>query len=305
MRHFLVPSLFSRTTKHHHDTMTSTSPQALVDSLCSDIRPYLIIPATFQEHHLQQLANAIEHESEEKNEVKVQHVTVAAGMKAPLQVLFQQVTLSLTQLDIEEPSIYNMTSIMNLIRETSTLTTLALHQIPHSTMPDLIQALLQNTCIRVLDLSNNEFDDSDEQVIGPLIRLLQESTTIECLMLHRNAFSEISWLTGALQRNTSIRMLSLADNQITNLQPLAALLQHNVTLQRLYLHGNKFHYSDKYKLQCSHYLRLNVVGRQLLIHQGDIHVGLYARILARVSKEPSLLYGLLRELPQAWTQTRR
>jgi hypothetical protein len=101
-------------------------------------------------------------------------------------------------------------------------------------------------------------------------------------------------------------MLSLADNHIHDLQPLATLLQTNLVLQRLYLHGNKFHYSDMWRKQIAHYLQLNVHGRRLLLmRNGQVPMGLYAEILGKVSNEPSLVYGLLRELPQAWTTPAR
>ena len=283
---------------------TASTTQALVDSICRDLRPYLLIPSTFEQHHIQQLEAAIEAQSDENENTRtaIIHVKVEAGVQVSLSTLLQWLTPTLTQLDIEEPSAETLHAVISLIQDTPTLTTLSLCHITRDAMHDLTTALLQNTSIRVLDLSNNDFSNEDTLVVNALSTMLQESTTLQCLMLAQNHFSNVDWLTLSLKYNTSLRMLSLADNDISEIQPLADILQENYTLERLYLHGNKFHYSDKYKQLCSHYVRLNLVGRRLVVQQDALSVGLYPILLARISKEPSLVYGMLREMPQAWTR---
>lgn len=274
--------------------------QALVDSICRDVRSYLHIPPTFEEKHILQLAQAIRNSSS-----SVQHVTVAARFKPLLHPLLQQVTSTLTTLDVTEPTVENMNAIIQLIQETSTLTTLSLHGIPldESSLQDLVDALIQhNSSIKVLDLADNHFSNNDTTVINSLSRLLQKSTTLECIMLNKNELERIEWLATSLKRNTSLKMLSLADNQISDLKPLATLLKgDNMTIQRIYLFGNKFALNDAWKRQISIQLRLNLMRRRLVISEEDnMEIGLYPEILANISHEPALLYGLFRELPQAW-----
>ena len=296
---FPIPSCNERTENNTSKTrsIAMTSTQALVNSICRDVRPYLRIPSSFSDRHIDQLSESIR-----DSNVNIQHLDAAAGVTASLHSLLVQVTTTLAQLDVDEPSVENMQHIIELIQASSTLKTLSLHHIPHDKMSDLQHALLTNTSVRVLDLSNNEFEESNGNVIQSLATLMRDSTSIECILLNNNHLQDLSWLTRALERNTCLKMLSLADNHIIDLQPLATLLQDNVTLQRLYLHGNKFHHDDIYRKQVSHFLQLNANGRRLLVRNDTVPGGLYALILSRVSTQPSLMYGLIRELPQAWTR---
>lgn len=294
--------------------MTSTTPppsaasktQALVDSISRDLRPYLCIPSTFQQNHIQQLASAIARQSN-NDAVIVSHVEIKPHVTCALTVLLQSVTSSLTQLTVKGPTVETMKAVIQLIQETTSLKTLTLEGIPASMIPDLFQALLSNTSIRVLDLGNNDLNDI--VVLEGLSTLLlqQQDNNISCLMLNKTHLTSLTWLERALEHNTTLRVLSLADNDIADLQPLVQVMKTNVTLQRIYLYGNKYSSSEQqqhYKTCIGQFLRLNVVGRQLLLQQQEqVHVGLYAYILGRVSNEPALIYGLLREVPQLWTRT--
>jgi Leucine-rich repeat (LRR) protein len=284
------------------------STQALVDSICANVRSYLHIPTTFQDYHVHELARAIENSPNH-----VENVTVAPSVTTCITVLLQQVTRTLLSLRIEEPTLENLIAVIQLIRETSTLTTLELcgitcttfHEHDDGVMQDLTDALRVNTSIKVLDLSNNHLTDTIANAL--LGRLLQETVsnhcTIECLMLNKNQLMDITWLCCALKRNTILKCLSLADNQIDNLQPLVSLLQTNRTLERIYVYGNKLAPNDSHKAQLSMSLRLNVLRRQLVSSQEerDLQLGLYAHVFAKVAKEPALVYGLFCELPHVWS----
>jgi hypothetical protein len=283
------------------------STQALVDSICANVRSYLHIPTTFQDSHVHELARAIENSPNH-----VENMTVAPSVTICIAVLLQQVTRTLLSLKVEDPTLENLIAVIQLIRETSTLTTLELCGIStfhkHDDgvmMQDLTDALRVNSSIKVLDLSNNHLNDTIANAL--LGRLLQETVsnhcTIECLMLNKNQLMDITWLCCTLKRNTTLRCLSLADNQIDNLQPLVSLLQTNRTLQRIYVYGNKLAPNDSHKAQLSISLRLNVLRRQLVSSQEehDLQLGLYAHVFAKVAKEPALVYGLFCELPQVWS----
>ena len=141
---------------------------------------------------------------------------------------------SLTSLKMKEPTIENMRAVIQLIRETSALTTLELCGISfpndNGLMQEFTDALHDNASIKVLDLSNNHLTDSlASKLLSPL--LLETNSnhgTIECLMLNKNQLMDTTWLCRTLQRNTTLSCLSLADNQIQNVQPLVSLLQHVV-----------------------------------------------------------------------------
>ena len=279
--------------------------QALVDSLCQDIRCYLQIPSSFQGHHILQLAQAIKTSS-----VTVTHLEIAAGCQAEtecLSVLFDELNPTLTQLEVEEPTSELMNCILKCVESTTTtLTTLSVHggmPAHATTLSNLTNALLSNSSILVLDLSGNDIGNHDGDM-EHLAKLLQHSTTLRCVMLPFNRIVNLDCIAKALQHNTTLRMLSLAYNGIQDLRPLAQVLEsRNFCLERLYLHGNRFHYSCNERSRISHYLELNTAGRRLLHGKEEVAAGLYPLILGRVSDNPSLLFGLLRELPQAWMQS--
>jgi hypothetical protein len=279
----------------------AAATQALVDSLCGDVRCYLRIPSNFQCHHILQLAQAIKTSS-----VTVTHLEIAAGCQAEtcLSILFDELNSTLTQLQVEEPTRELMKCILKCIGITTSLTTLAVcgGMPAHTTLSNLIDALLSNSSILVLDLSRNDIGNDDDLEL--LANLLQHSSTLKCVMLHDNRIVNLDSIAKALQHNISLRMLSLADNGIQDLKPLAQVLEScNFCLERMYLHGNRFKYSCEERSRISHYLELNTAGRRLLHGQDEVTAGLYPCILGRVSDNPSLLFGLLRELPQAWTRS--
>lgn len=277
-----------------HDAATT---QALVDRLCRDMCCYLRIPSFFQDHHILQLAEAVK-----KSSVKVTQLEIAAPCQAEasLSVLFHELTPSLTHLQVEEPTRELMSYLLRWIGGTTSLTTLALRGgLPAHIVTDLVDALLTNTSISVLDLTRNDIGSSEMEFVA---NLLHHSTTLKCLMLNDNCIVNLQSISEALQHNKSLRMLSLANNDIRDLKPLSKVLESsNFVLERIYLHCNRFHYLCEERSRISQYLALNTAGRRLL-HGDDIAAGLYPHIFARVSNNPSLLFGLLREIPQAWTR---
>lgn len=295
----------STTTTTIDDAATT---QALVDSLCRDMRCYLRIPSSFRDHHILQLAEAVKNSL-----VTVTHLEIAAAAsqatETTLSVLFDELIPALTHLQVEQPTRDLMNCILRFIGSTTTLTTLAIcGGMPAAqgttTLSDLTHALLfSDSKISVLDLSRN--DIGNHELESPaLMNLIQHSTTLRCVMLHDNRIVNLDGIAKALQHNTSLRMLSLADNDISDLKPLAQVLESsNFVLERIYLHGNRFHYSCEDRSRIGHYLELNTAGRRLLHGNEEVTAGVYPRILGRVSDNPSLLFGLLRELPQAWTQS--
>lgn len=280
----------------------AAATQALVDSLCGDVRCYLRIPSNFQGHHILQLAQAIRTSS-----VTVTHLEIAASCQAEtcLSILFDELNSTLIQLQVEEPTRELMKCILKCIGSTTSLTTLAVcggMPVHTTALSDLIDALLSNSSVLVLDLSRNNIGNDDDLEL--LANLLQNSSALKCVMLHGNRIVNLDSIAKALQHNTSLRMLSLADNGIQDLKPLAQVLEScNFCLERIYLHGNSFKYSCEERSRISHYLELNTAGRRLLHGHDEVTAGLYPRILGRVSDNPSLLFGLLRELPQAWTRS--
>jgi hypothetical protein len=263
------------------------------------MRCYLRIPSSFRGHHIRQLAEAAK-----KTSVTVTHLEIAAACQegTSLSVLLDELNPKLTQLQVEEPTRELMNYILRWIGSTTcSLTTLALcGGMPAHTLSDLTDALLSNTSVSVLDLSRNDIGNHE---LEPLANLLQHSTTLKCVMLHDNRIANLDSIAKALQHNTSLRMLSLADNGIRDLNPLAQVLESsNFVLERMYLHGNRFKFSCEERSRISHYLELNTAGRRLLHGKEEVAAGLYPCILGRVSDNPSLLFGLLRELPQAWTR---
>jgi Leucine-rich repeat (LRR) protein len=260
------------------------------------MRCYLRIPSSFQDYHVLQLAEAVK-----KSSVKVTQLEIVAPChaEASLSVLFHELTPSLTQLQVEEPTRELVNCLLRWIGGSTSLTTLALRGgLPTHILSDLVDALLTNTSISVLDLARNDIGSCEMELVA---KLIQHSTTLKCLMVNDNRIVNLENISEALQHNTSLRMLSLANNGIRDLKPLAQVLESsNFVLERMYLHCNRFHYSCEERSRIGHYLELNTAGRRML-HGEDIAAGLYPHILARVSDNPSLLFGLVRELPQAWT----
>jgi len=140
-----------------------------------------------------------------------------------------------------------------------------------------LATLLQTQSLQHLCLTQNEIGKTHEGM-DAFCDALQQNTTLTHLVLDMNPLSQTSahQLLDALEQNTTLMRLGL----------LTLTLPHNLT-RRL-----------------RHTVSLNKAGRGWMRNE-KAHSSFVPKLVERVSKEPDLIYGLLRERPHLWLAHKR
>ena len=156
--------------------------------------------------------------------------------------------------------------------------------------------------IRSLDLSHNSL--TSDRVVKLASGIRNNINNLTALILSGNPIDDegMECLSKALRCNRSIMVLAVGECQITDVG-IAALneaLQTNCSLQRLYSYGNPgIDLSSMDNSSIRYWLALNA-GRRAFLRSNECLPAFVPRILAKSSKRPELLYGLLQELPHVW-----
>tara|TARA_Y100000389_G_scaffold79506_1_gene76252 strand:- start:1218 stop:2126 length:909 start_codon:yes stop_codon:yes gene_type:complete len=143
--------------------------------------------------------------------------------------------LRLTELDLDDNQIKDITALTNALSTNTTLTTLSLWKNQITDITALANALSTNTKLTTLRFGCNP---------SPLIRQIQRdaqstNTTLTELSLRLNQITDITALGNALKTNSTLTELYLGGNQITDIKALANALSTNAKLTFLYLNSNQ------------------------------------------------------------------
>jgi hypothetical protein len=168
----------------------------------------------------------------------------------------------------------------------------------------LLAVMQASNRIQRLDLSMNHICDA-----ASLAVLLNTPSLVSLSMSQNNVgggsscYSDHTDVYTSLRSNTTLRRLCLDMNPLgtTFAENLVAALQHNTTLIRLGLLTRKL--SAKVMNKIGHVVQLNEAGRGCLRHEDSALLSLLLPcLLDRVTNEPDLIYGLLKERPDLWIQ---
>jgi hypothetical protein len=167
-----------------------------------------------------------------------------------------------------------------------------------------VAAIQASNRIQRLDLSMNHICDAAS------LAVLLNTPSLVYLSLSQNNLgggsscgSDDTDVYTSLRSNTTLRRLCLDMNPFGTIfaENLAAALQHNTTLIRLGLLTRTL--PANVMNEISHVVQLNEAGRGFLRRKdSDILSLLLPCLLDRVSNEPDLIHGLLKERPDLWIQ---
>lgn len=176
-----------------------------------------------------------------------------------------------------------------------------------------VAILLEQTQLRVLDLSCQVIDEGQFVSMASIVAVLGSTRTLESIELRSNKLDDrdVPYLAAALSYNTSIKYLGLSNNRITNagLSILASKIPSMKGLGHLVLNGNPFNERGAIELANSlesnssikklsldaslsnhnkvvYHVDLNWSGRSLLVENLDraFARGLWPRVIQRVNR---------------------
>jgi hypothetical protein len=193
----------------------------------------------------------------------------------------------------------------------------------------LAMAIHQSNTLERLDLSMNRMADTES------LALLFDTPSLRCINLAENELGSLSTfsnhhhhrlqrtssssttnatkrtttttpaqiyhrLVTALAKNTTLEFLSLDMNPLSQdfVNVLHTALQHNTALLRVCL--LTISVPSSWLEQVEHLVALNRAGRGVLRQEDGFATLLMPQLLSSVSAQPTLLYGLLIELPHLW-----
>jgi Ran GTPase-activating protein (RanGAP) involved in mRNA processing and transport len=188
----------------------------------------------------------------------------------------------------------------------------------------LASGLLRNSRIRVLDLSDNgieamgacvlaktlshnprledlnlSFNSVGDQGVIAISAVLEENMNLLRLGLRRNQISNVgaSILAQHLPLMRGLRELVLTKNSIDGegAAMLLAGLRRNMELE--YLHVMDTDLSQPVLQELAHWMALNQAGRRIF-RKTELDPGIWAHVLAKVNKEPKILFHFLLEKPE-------
>jgi hypothetical protein len=198
-----------------------------------------------------------------------------------------------------------MELLAETIRNNTTLRDVRLTSCNLTNVSSLVAAIQESNRIRSLDLSLNHISDAVS------LAVLLNTPSITYLSLSQNDLGGSSCnddcdnteIYKTLRSNTSLKRLYLDMNPLGTdfAEKISAALQHNTTLIRLGLLTRTLPANVMNKI--GHAVQLNEKGRGFLRREESALLALlFPRLLDRVSMEPHLLYGLLKERPDLWIQ---
>jgi hypothetical protein len=137
-----------------------------------------------------------------------------------------------------------------------------------------------------------------EWSIEMLVRALQENTSIKALTVRRMSGADFLPLVQGLAHMRGLRRLALGcfDSEELVCQALQQSLEHNTTLCQLSMTSIDVN-ARRYLPRIRYLLATNLVGRHVLMIAPNVPLGLWARVLARSSKEADGIYFVLMEKP--------
>jgi Ran GTPase-activating protein (RanGAP) involved in mRNA processing and transport len=188
----------------------------------------------------------------------------------------------------------------------------------------LASGLIQNSRIRVLDLSDNGIEAAGACVLA---QILSYNPRLEDLNLSLNCVGDqgVIALSAVLEENINLARLGLRRNQISNVgagvlakrlplmrglrelvltknsidgegaEMLLAGLRSNLELE--YLHVMDSDLSQPILKELAHWMALNQAGRRIF-RERELDPGIWAHVLAKVNKEPKILFHFLLEKPE-------
>jgi hypothetical protein len=135
----------------------------------------------------------------------------------------------------------------------------------------------------------------------------QNACTLMALILSNNSIGDsgLKTLCNALKKNRTIILLACGECGLSpnSIPFLTDAVRCNPKLERLYLYGNCDETFDTNTMDDSfplmYWIKLNSKGRALFQSE-DCNPRFLPFVLGRVSKQPSILYGLLHESPHTW-----
>ena len=158
-----------------------------------------------------------------------------------LQALKENSKLKALDLDSNNMTETTAESIADVIKKNPSLEQLCLadNDLKLSTNV-ILQALQENSKLKVLNLSKNNMTDVDV-IAKSLANVLKSNTSLEKLYLADNELkSSIIIIVKALQENSALKALSLSKNGLTSevAEGLAGVVQSNTLLEQLFLADN-------------------------------------------------------------------
>jgi len=201
--------------------------------------------------------------------------------------------------------------IRSIAQSLSSNTSILHFAMPQSELGDvgtkfMAQVIDVNVTLTHLYLHNNLISDVGAAALGMALR---GNNTLQALDVSDNVIGDAGILalkTGLLE-NTTLRHLFVGDNRFGchGLEVLVELLKdHNTTIHILDANSHSTQQQGRQSQQqlllhqIRHYLALNQAGRPLV--RNEPNEALLPRVLAKVTHQPDLMYGLIRDLPHVF-----
>jgi hypothetical protein len=131
------------------------------------------------------------------------------------------------------------------------------------------------------------------------LEALQQNTSVTALGLYRTYDSKISELASALRGRRFLSINTTSKLNRACFRALERCAQQNASLCQMHLEGKFTSILAKHYLpRINYFLALNLIGRHTLMAAPNVPLGLWARVLARISKEAGVIDFILLEKPE-------